>query len=181
MAPPPIFNPFDHGADIAVYSLTKIIGGHGAAIGGAVVEGGGFDWAASGKFPEITDPDPTYHGLNFWQALCTLEGTPCTAFCVKLRTGVMRDIGAAPAPMNSFLIIQGLETLPLRARVHCANARAVAAFLEQHHAVSWVNYAGLPSHKDHARAQKYFPTGPARSSASASRAVWTPDGNSSMP
>ncbi|MGE4296914.1 MAG: O-acetylhomoserine aminocarboxypropyltransferase/cysteine synthase family protein [Desulfovibrionaceae bacterium] len=160
VAPPPIFNPFDHGADIAVYSLTKIIGGHGAAIGGAVVEHGGFDWAASGKFPEITNPDPTYHGINFWDALCTLEGTPCTAFCVKLRTGVMRDIGAAPAPMNSFLIIQGLETLPLRAKAHCANARAVAAFLEQHPAVSWVNYAGLPSHKDHARAQRYFPLGP---------------------
>ena len=83
---PPIFNPFDHGCDIAVYSLTKLIGGHGNSIGGAVVEKGDFDWQASGKFPEITEPDPFYHGLNFWQALCTMEGTPCAAFCTKLRT-----------------------------------------------------------------------------------------------
>ncbi|MBG0777353.1 MAG: O-acetylhomoserine aminocarboxypropyltransferase/cysteine synthase [Desulfovibrionaceae bacterium] len=159
-APPPICNVFDHGADIAVYSLTKIIGGHGTAIGGAVVEGGRFDWGAAGKFPEITDPDPTYHGLNFWQALCDLEGTPCTAFCTKLRTGLMRDIGAAPAPMNSFLILQGLETLPLRARAHCANARRVAEFLAGHPAVGWVNYAGLPGHPDHERAERYFPLGP---------------------
>jgi O-acetylhomoserine (thiol)-lyase len=160
MSPPPIFNPFDHGCDIAVYSLTKIIGGHGNSIGGAVVEAGGFDWAAAGKFPEITEPDPSYHGLNFWQALCSLEGQPCTAFCVKLRTGLMRDIGAALAPMNSFLILQGLETLPLRARAHCDNALQVAAFLERHPAVTWVNFAGLKSHPDHGRSQKYFPLGP---------------------
>ncbi len=91
VSPPPIFNPFEHGCDIAVYSLTKIIGGHGNSIGGAVVEAGGFDWAKGGKFPEITEPDPAYHGLNFWQALCTLEGVPCTAFCVKLRTGAARQ------------------------------------------------------------------------------------------
>jgi O-acetylhomoserine (thiol)-lyase len=160
VAAPPIFNPFDVGCDIAVYSLTKIIGGHGTCIGGAVVEGGDFDWAGSGKFPEITDPDPSYHGANFWEALCTLEGTPCTAFCVKLRTGLLRDLGAALSPFNSFLIIQGVETLPLRARVHCANAQVVAEFLEGHPAVAWVNYAGLSSHKDHARANEYFPLGP---------------------
>jgi O-acetylhomoserine (thiol)-lyase len=160
MSPPPIFNPFDYGCDIAVYSLTKIIGGHGNSIGGAVVEAGGFDWASAGKFPEITAPDPSYHGLNFWQALCTLEGTPCTAFCVKLRTGLMRDIGAALAPMNSFLILQGLETLPLRARAHCGNAQQVAEFLEGHPSVKWVNFAGLKSHPDHGRSQKYFPMGP---------------------
>jgi O-acetylhomoserine (thiol)-lyase len=160
VAAPPIFNPFEHGADIAVYSLTKIIGGHGTAIGGAVVEGGRFDWAAAGKYPEITDPDPSYHGINFWEALCSLEGAPCTAFCVKLRTGLLRDIGATLAPMNSFLILQGLETLPLRARAHCANAQLVAEFLEAHPFVTWVNYAGLPSHKDHARAKQYFPLGP---------------------
>ncbi len=160
VAPPPICNPFEFGADIAVYSLTKIIGGHGTSIGGAVVEKGSFDWAASGKFPEITDPDPAYHGANFWQALCTLEGTPCTAFCVKLRTGLMRDIGAAPSPFNSFLFIQGLETLPLRAREHCKNAQIVAEFLDGHPAVTWVNYAGLPGHKDHARSKQYFPIGP---------------------
>ncbi|GAB7080063.1 O-acetylhomoserine aminocarboxypropyltransferase/cysteine synthase family protein [Megalodesulfovibrio paquesii] len=160
VAPPPICNPFDFGAHLAVYSLTKIIGGHGTSIGGAIVEAGTFDWGASGKYPEITQPDPTYHGLNFWDALCQLEGTPCTAFCLKVRTGLLRDIGAALAPMNSFLILQGLETLPLRARVHCENAQRVAEFLETHPAVSWVNYAGLPSHRDHARAARLFPLGP---------------------
>ncbi|MBF0496736.1 MAG: aminotransferase class V-fold PLP-dependent enzyme [Deltaproteobacteria bacterium] len=160
VAAPPIFNPLDHGCDLVVYSLTKIIGGHGTCIGGAIVEGGGFDWYASGKFPEITDPDPNYHGINFWEALCTLEGTPCTAFCVKLRTGLVRDIGAAPAPMNSFLILQGMETLPLRAKAHCQNAQLVAEFLDKHEDVTWINYAGLPSHHDHNRAKKYFPLGP---------------------
>ncbi len=160
VAAPPICNPFDFGCDIAVYSLTKIIGGHGNSIGGALIEGGKFDWGASGKFPEITNPDPTYHGLNFWEELCRLEGTPCTAFCTKVRTGISRDVGAAPAPMNSFLILQGMETLPLRAKAHCGNARKVAAFLEAHPAVSWVNYAGLPSHKDHQRASRYMPLGP---------------------
>ena len=160
VAAPPIFNPFDVGCDIATYSLTKIIGGHGTCIGGAIVEAGGFDWLSSGRFPEITEPDAAYHGLNFWQALCRLEGTPCTAFCTKVRTGLLRDIGAALSPMNSFLIIQGIETLPLRAERHCANARKVAEFLEGHPCVTWVNYAGLKSHKDHARAKKYFPLGP---------------------
>ena len=160
VAAPPILNPFTVGADIAVYSLTKIIGGHGTAIGGAIVEAGGFDWSAGGRFPEITEPDPAYHGVNFWDMLCSLEGTPCTAFCTKVRTGVLRDIGATPAPFNSFLIIQGLETLPLRARTHCANAQAVAAFLEAHPRVAWVNYAGLPSHKDYERARQLFPLGP---------------------
>lgn len=160
VAAPPIFNPFAVGADIAVYSLTKIIGGHGTTLGGAIVEAGGFDWSAGGKFPEITAPDPTYHGANFWEILCQLEGTPCSAFCTKVRTGLMRDIGATPSPFNSFLVIQGVETLPLRARAHCANAQKVAEFLEAHPAVAWVNYAGLPSHKDHARAKAFFPIGP---------------------
>ncbi|MEL7641190.1 MAG: O-acetylhomoserine aminocarboxypropyltransferase/cysteine synthase family protein [Solidesulfovibrio sp.] len=160
VAAPPILNPFDVGADIAVYSLTKIIGGHGTCIGGAIVEAGGFDWSAGGRFPEITAPDPTYHGANFWEMLCTLEGTPCSAFCTKIRTGLMRDIGATPAPLNSFLVIQGLETLPLRAKAHCANAQRVAQYLEAHPKVAWVNYAGLPSHKDHARAKALFPIGP---------------------
>lgn len=160
VAPPPICNPFDFGCDIAVYSLTKIIGGHGNSIGGAIVEAGTFNWGASDKYPEITAPDPTYHGLNFWEALCRSEGTPCTAFCTKVRTGLLRDVGAALAPMNSFLILQGLETLPLRARVHCENAQQVAEFLAAHPAVTWVNYAGLPSHKDHERAKRYMPGGP---------------------
>ncbi|ETR73889.1 MAG: O-acetylhomoserine (thiol)-lyase [Candidatus Magnetoglobus multicellularis str. Araruama] len=157
---PPIFNPFDIGCDIIVYSLTKIIGGHGNSIGGAIVEKGTFDWQAAGKFPEITAPDTTYHGINFWEQLCTLEGTPCTALITKIKTGLMRDIGAAIAPFNSYLILQGLETLPLRARAHCENAASIARFLNDHPAVKWVNYAGLPDHKDHERGKKYFPLGP---------------------
>lgn len=160
VVPPPLFNPFDVGADLAVYSLTKMIGGHGTAIGGAIVEKGGFDWAGAGKYPEITDPDPTYHGVNFWEALCSLEGTPCTAFCVKVRTGLLRDTGACLAPMNSFLFLQGLETLPLRAERHCQNAQIIAEFLENHPLVEWVNYAGLPSHRHHDRARKLFKKGP---------------------
>ncbi len=160
VAAPPIFNPFAIGCDIAVYSLTKIIGGHGNSIGGAIVEAGSFDWSQGGKYSEITAPDPSYHGVNFWEQLCQLEGVPCSAFCVKVRTGLMRDIGACLAPMNSFLILQGLETLPLRARAHCENAAAVATFLAQHASVSWVNYAGLSTHPDHARAEEYFPLGP---------------------
>ncbi len=161
VAPPPLFDPFAHGCDLAVYSLTKIVGGHGSSIGGAVVEAGTFDWAASGKFPEITEPDPTYHGLNFWEALCEAEGgKPCSAFCTKLRIGLLRDIGACLAPMNAFLFIQGLETLPLRAPQHCKNAQQVAAFLHAHPAVAWVNYAGLPGHQDYERAKRFFPHGP---------------------
>jgi len=160
VAAPPILAPFALGVDIAVYSLTKIIGGHGTCLGGAIVEGGSFDWSARGKFPEITEPDPTYHGANFWEMLCRLEGTPCSAFCTKVRTGLMRDIGATPSPFNSFLVIQGVETLPLRAKAHCANAQKVAEYLEAHPKVAWVNYAGLPSHKDHARAKAFFPIGP---------------------
>jgi len=157
---PPIFNPFDIGCDIIVYSLTKIIGGHGNSIAGAIVEKGSFDWNAAKKFPEITDPDPTYHGANFWEQLCTLEGTPCTALITKIKTGLMRDIGAAIAPFNSYLILQGLETLPLRARAHCDNAIRVAQFLQDHQVVKWVNYAGLPNHPDYERAKKLFPLGP---------------------
>jgi O-acetylhomoserine (thiol)-lyase len=160
VSPPPIFNPFSVGCDIAVYSLTKMIGGHGNSIGGAVVEKGDFDWLSSGKFPEITEPDPGYHGLNFWEALCTLDDGRCTAFCTKLRTGLLRDIGAALAPMNSFLILQGIETLPLRARAHCDNALRVAQFLDSHPYVAWTNYAGLESHRDYLQAKKYFPMGP---------------------
>jgi len=157
---PPIFNPFDIGCDIIVYSLTKIIGGHGNSIGGAIIEKGTFDWKAANKFPEITQPDETYHGANFWEQLCTLEGTPCTALITKIKTGLMRDLGAAIAPFNSYLILQGMETLPLRARAHCDNAIQVAGFLDNHPAVKWVNYAGLPNHRDYARAKKYFPIGP---------------------
>ena len=165
VSPPPISNPLDYGATIVVYSLTKIIGGHGLCIGGAVVDSGRFDWTAGGRWPEITQPDPAYHGLNFHEAFCGYDpagggAAGCPAYILKLRTGLMRDLGAAPAPINSFLILQGLETLPLRARAHCANARQVAEHLAGHPMVSWVNYAGLAGHPDRERAARYFPLGP---------------------
>ncbi len=162
VSPPPLFNPFDYGADIAVYSLTKMIGGHGNSIGGAIVEKGDFDWKKSGKYPEITEPDEAYHGVNFWDAFGCHEKAvaPGLAFVLKARTGLLRDTGAAISPFNSFLFIQGLETLPLRAKKHVENALKVAEFLDSHKSVSWVNYAGLPEHKDYERAKKYFPLGP---------------------
>ena len=165
VSPPPMSNPFDYGCDIIVYSLTKIIGGHGTCIGGALMEKGDFNWAAGGRFPEITQPDPSYHGLNFFDAFCQYDPAQervmgCPAYLLKVRTGLMRDVGAAPSPFNSFLILQGVETLPLRARVHCANAQRIAQFLADHPAVTWVNYAGLPGHPDHQRSQHYFPLGP---------------------
>ncbi len=162
VSPPPMFNPFDFGADICVYSLTKIIAGHGNSIGGAIVEKGGFDWSSHGKYPEITEPDPTYHGVNFWESFCGLDESQlkCMAYLLKVRTGLLRDTGACLSPFNTFLILQGVETLPLRVRAHCENALAVAKFLNAHPAVAWVNYAALPGHKDHGRAAKYFPLGP---------------------
>ena len=162
VTPPPLFNPFDFGADIAVYSLTKIIGGHGTSIGGAVVDKGDFDWKTAGKFPEITEPDEAYHGVNFWDAFGAHEGAvaPGLAYLLKIRTGLLRDLGAAISPFNSWLFIQGLETLPLRARAHASNAYAVARHLKAHPAVTWVAYAGLPDHPDHARVQHYLPLGP---------------------
>ncbi|AMK11912.1 MAG: O-acetylhomoserine aminocarboxypropyltransferase/cysteine synthase family protein [Pseudodesulfovibrio sp.] len=160
VAPPPVFNPFDFGCDIAVYSLTKLVGGHGTAMGGAIVEQGGFDWAAGGRCPELTAPDPTYNGVNLWEALGGPSGAACPVFTTKVRIGMLRDTGAAISPLNSFQIIQGMETLPLRARTHCENARKVAEFLDTHYAVEWVNYAGLPSHPDFDRAKNTFPLGP---------------------
>ena len=162
VAAPPLFRPFDHGADIVVYSLTKIIGGHGTSMGGAIVEKGDFNWKAQGKFPEITEPDPSYHGVNFWDAFGNHPKAvaPGLAYVLKIRTGLLRDIGACISPFNSWQILQGIETLPLRARAHVSNALKVAQWLEKHPAVSWVNYPGLPSHPDHARAMKYMPQGP---------------------
>jgi O-acetylhomoserine (thiol)-lyase len=162
VTPPPLFNPFEHGADIVVYSLTKMIGGHGTSIGGAVVEKGDFDWKAAGRYPEITEPDLAYHGVNFWEAFGGHDQAvaPGLAFVLKIRTGLLRDLGAALSPFNSWLFIQGLETLPLRARKHAENAQAVAEHLKAHPAVSWVDYAGLPGHRDYAQAQRYLPLGP---------------------
>ncbi|MBF0482041.1 MAG: O-acetylhomoserine aminocarboxypropyltransferase/cysteine synthase [Desulfovibrionaceae bacterium] len=162
VSPPPLHNPFDFGCDVAVYSLTKMIGGHGTCIGGAVIEKGTFDWKASGKFPYITEPDPSYHGANFADAFCPLDTAAggCMAFALKLRTGLLRDTGAAISPFNSFLILQGVETLPLRAKAHVAGAQRVAEFLSRHPNVAFVNYAGLQSHPDFTRAKRYFPLGP---------------------
>lgn len=152
VATPLLFRPLEHGADIVCYSLTKFIGGHGTSIGGAVVDGGTFDWS-SGRFPEYTTPDPSYHGLVYHQALGPL------AYILKMRVTLLRDMGACISPFNSFLLLQGLETLHVRMPRHCSNALAVARFLEGHPCVSWVNYPGLESHPDHQRARHYLPAG----------------------
>jgi len=149
---PYLFKPLEHGADIVVYSLTKFIGGHGTSIGGAVVDGGTFPWT-NGRFPEFTEPDPSYHGLKYWEALGALS------YIIKMRVTILRDTGACISPFNSFQIIQGLETLHVRMARHVENARKVAAWLEAHPLVVWVNYPGLASHKDHARALTYLPKG----------------------
>jgi O-acetylhomoserine (thiol)-lyase len=149
---PFLFKPLDHGADIVVYSLTKFIGGHGTSIGGAVVDGGKFPWN-NGKFPEFTQPDPSYHGLVYWDALANIS------YIIKMRVSLLRDMGACISPFNSHQIILGLETLHVRMARHVENARAVARWLEAHPLVSWVNYPGLASHKDHARALRYLPKG----------------------
>lgn len=162
VTPPPLFNPFEHGADIAVYSLTKLIGGHGTSIGGAIVEKGDFDWKSGGKYPEISEPDAAYHGVNFWDAFGNHPDAvaPGLAYVLKIRTGLLRDLGASLSPFNAWLFIQGLETLPLRARQHAANALAVAKHLAAHPAVTWVDYAALPTHPDHERSERYLPLGP---------------------
>jgi len=150
---PVLCRPFDFGADIIIHSTSKYLDGHAVALGGAVVDGGRFDWRASGKFPEFTEPDPSYHGLVYTDAFGP------AAFIVKARVQFLRDIGAAPAPMNAFLLNLGIETLHLRMERHCRNAETVAAFLEQHPAVAWVNYPGLASSKDAAHVKKYLPRG----------------------
>ena len=149
---PALINPIKHGADIVVHSATKFIGGHGTSIGGLIVDSGKFDWAASGKFPEFTSPDPSYHGLVLSSLPDPLNKM---AFILKARLQGLRDMGAAMSPFNAFMFIQGLETLPLRMERHCENALKVAQFLSGHEKVAWVNYPGLPSHPSHARAEKY--------------------------
>ncbi len=160
VTPPPLFRPFDWGTDVVVYSLTKFIGGHGTSIGGAIVDSGKFDWS-NGKFPEITDPDPSYHGVSYWEAFGLHEKAvvPGIAYIIKARVQLLRDIGPALSPFNSFLFLQGLETLPLRIRQQSLNALAVAHWLERQPAVTWVNYPGLPSHPDYERAKRFLPAG----------------------
>lgn len=160
VSPPPLFNPLAHGADIAVYSLTKMIGGHGTSLGGAIVEKGDFPWN-NGKFAEIAGPDESYHGVNFWDAFGghPKAVAPGLAYVLKIRTGLLRDTGAAISPFNAHQIILGVETLPLRAERHVANALKVAEWLAKHPLISWVSYPGLPNHPDHARAKRYLPKG----------------------
>ncbi len=149
MATPYLIKPIDHGADIVVHSATKFIGGHGTSIGGVVVDAGRFDWSQNDRFPGLVEPDASYHGLKFHEALGPLT------YIVKLRVSLLRDIGAALSPFNAFLFLQGLETLPLRMERHSTNAYGVARFLEDHPKVAWVSYPGLPSHHTHSLARKY--------------------------
>jgi O-acetylhomoserine (thiol)-lyase len=153
LASPYLANPLAHGADIVVHSATKFIGGHGTAIGGIIVDGGSFDFGASGRHKGFTEPDPSYHGLVYWDAL------GAGSYIAKARVQGLRDYGAAIAPLNAFLFIQGLETLSLRMERHVANAQAVAEFLTGRDEVSWVNYPGLESSRWYARAQEILPRG----------------------
>jgi len=152
---PYLLRPFDYGVDITVYSATKFIGGHGTSIGGLIVDSGKFDWT-NGKFPLIAGADPSYHGINFVEALKPLGNI---AYIIKARVTLLRDIGPAISPFNSFLLLQGLETLHLRLPRHAENALAVARYLEKHPKVSWVTYPGLASSPEKVRAQKYLPKG----------------------
>ncbi|MEX1183226.1 MAG: O-acetylhomoserine aminocarboxypropyltransferase/cysteine synthase family protein [Gemmatimonadota bacterium] len=158
-ATPILSRPIEHGADIVVHSATKWIGGHGTSIGGVVVDSGRFDWSASPRFQSLfVDPEPAYHGLSFAGVFGNFNGANI-AFAIRLRVVLLRDIGAALSPFNSFLFLQGLETLHLRLERHSSNALAVARFLEGHPAVSWVSYPGLESHPTHELAKKYLSGG----------------------
>lgn len=150
-----IVRPIDYGADIIVDSATKFINGHGNSIGGIIVDSGKFDWS-NGKFPEFTEPDPSYHGLKYWEAFGSFPGLGNVAFIFKARVQLLRDLGPTLSPFNSFLFLQGVETLVLRQERHSENALKVARFLNKHHAVSWVNYPGLEEHPSHSLAKKYL-------------------------
>lgn len=152
-ATPYLCQPFEWGANIVLHSTTKFIGGHGTAIGGMIVDGGNFDWMRSGRFPNFTEPDPSYHGVVFAEL-------GCDAYIRKARSQIMRDIGACQAPIQSWLFLQGLETLSIRMSRHVENAQAVAEFLENHPKVNWVTYPGLSSHPDFAASKLYLPKGP---------------------
>ncbi len=153
MASPYLCRPFDHGADIVVHSLTKFLGGHGNSLGGVIVDSGRFDWKAGGKYPYLSEPNPSYHGKVFTEAFGPV------AFIVACRALGLRDLGPALSPFNAFMILTGIETLPLRMERHCQNAMAVAQWLKKHPKVAWVSYAGLPDDPYYAKAQKYTPRG----------------------
>ena len=152
---PYLLKPFDFGVDIIVYSATKFIGGHGTSLGGVIVDSGKFDWT-NVKFPLIADPDPSYHGINFVEAL---KPAGNIAYIVKARVTLLRDLGPALSPFNAFLLLQGLETLHLRMIRHAENALAVARYLDEHPKVAWVNYPGLPDSPEKEKADKYLPLG----------------------
>lgn len=150
---PYLIRPIEFGADIVVHSATKFIGGHGTSIGGVIVDSGKFDWAGSGRFPGLTEPDESYHGLKYAEALGPV------AYITRARVQLLRDTGAALSPFNSFLFIQGLETLSLRVEKHVANTKKVVEFLSNHPLVAWVNYPSLKDNKYYDLAQKYLPKG----------------------
>lgn len=150
---PYLIRPIEHGADIVVHSATKFIGGHGTSLGGVIVDSGRFDWVASGKFPQLTEPDPCYHGVRF------TEAAGAAAYVVRIRAILLRDTGAAISPFNAFLLLQGLETLSLRVERHVENALRVVRFLNSHLKVKAVNHPALPEHPDHALYERYFPKG----------------------
>lgn len=150
---PYLIRPIEHGADIVVHSATKFIGGHGTSLGGVIVDGGTFDWQASGKFPQLTEPDPCYHGIRF------TEVAGKAAFVVRVRAILLRDTGAAISPFNAFLLLQGLETLSLRVERHVENALKIVEFLKSHPRIEAVHHPALPEHPDHALYLRYFPKG----------------------
>ncbi len=153
LATPYLTRPIDHGADIIVHSLTKFLGGHGNSIGGAIVDCGTFDWLKSGRYPTLSAPCPSYHGITLAETFGNF------AFAIACRVLGLRDLGPAISPFNAFLILTGIETLPLRMQRHCDNALAVATWLSSHDKIAWVNYAGLPGNKFHALAERYCPNG----------------------
>ena len=150
---PYLIRPIEHGADIVVHSATKFLGGHGTTLGGVIVESGRFDWKASGKYPNIADPNPSYHGISFYDAVGP------AAFVTYIRAILLRDTGAAISPFNAFLLLQGVETLSLRLERHAENTEKVVEYLSKHPLVEKVNHPSLPDHPDHALYEKYFPNG----------------------
>ncbi|MEE1109670.1 MAG: PLP-dependent transferase, partial [Lachnospiraceae bacterium] len=150
---PYLIRPIEHGADIVVHSATKFIGGHGTTLGGIIVESGKFDWRASGKYPNIAAPNPSYHGVSFYDAVGP------AAFVTYIRAILLRDTGASISPFNAFLLLQGVETLSLRLERHAENTKKVVEFLKNHPKVDKVNHPSLPEHPDHALYERYFPNG----------------------
>jgi O-acetylhomoserine (thiol)-lyase len=153
-----IARPIDHGANVVVESATKWIGGHGTSIGGVIVDAGNFNWG-NGRYPLFTDPSPSYHGLNFWEVFGEDGPFGNIAFAIRARVEGLRDVGAAQSPFNSFLLLQGLETLSLRAERHTENALKLAQWLDKSDHTAWVNYTGLPSHPHHENGKKYLREG----------------------